>query len=89
MILQLTKEQREAIGKENNDGIQIVDSETQQVYVLLRSEVYERLKSLLALDEENQFASEVYSQVMEVFGREGWDDPSMDVYNELDPRRQK
>ena len=24
--------------------------------------------------------------VMELFGRDGWDDPAMDVYNELDPR---
>jgi len=23
---------------------------------------------------------------MQVFGRDGWDDPAMDVYNELDPR---
>jgi hypothetical protein len=25
-------------------------------------------------------------QVLKIFGRDGWDDPSMDVYNELDPR---
>ena len=87
-MLQLTKEQRELLAKENKDGIQIVDSETHQVYVLLRSEVYERLKPLLAMDEENQFAYETYPQVMELFGREGWDDPSMDIYNDLDPRRQ-
>jgi len=23
---------------------------------------------------------------MEIFGREGWDDPEMDVYNDLDPQ---
>jgi hypothetical protein len=34
------------------------------------------------------FVNDAYPYVMEVFGREGWDDPSMDVYNDLDPRRQ-
>jgi hypothetical protein len=38
--------------------------------------------------DDSDFASDLYPQVMEVFGREGWDDPSMDVYNDLDPRRQ-
>jgi hypothetical protein len=25
---------------------------------------------------------------MEIFGRDGWDDPAMDVYNELDPENE-
>ncbi len=36
--------------------------------------------------DEDDFAELVYPQVMEVFGREGWDDPVMDLYNDLDPR---
>jgi hypothetical protein len=30
----------------------------------------------------------MYLPVMETFGKEGWDDPAMDIYNDLDPRRQ-
>lgn len=40
-----------------------------------------RLGGLAKLDEE------ITSEVLRLFGREGWDDPSMDVYNDLDLRR--
>ena len=38
-------------------------------------------------EQGDQFTRDIYSHVMELFGREGWDDPAMDVYNDLDPRR--
>jgi len=38
--------------------------------------------------QSGQFTRDMYPHVMEVFGREGWDDPAMDIYNDLDPRRQ-
>ncbi|MEI8371559.1 MAG: hypothetical protein WCJ35_01870 [Planctomycetota bacterium] len=36
--------------------------------------------------DDNQFTGDLAPYVMQVFGRDGWDDPAMDVYNELDPR---
>ena len=57
-------------------------------YVLIREEVYARVKMLLDEEASNQFLRDMYPHVMEVFGREGWDDPAMDIYNDLDPRRQ-
>ena len=29
-----------------------------------------------------QFLRDLYPHVLEVFGRDGWDDPAMDVYND-------
>ena len=54
-------------------------------FVLVTAELYERFKSLFDDDpvtpEERQFH-------LQQFGRRaGWDDPAMDVYDELDPRR--
>lgn len=51
----------------------------------MREEVYERIKGIIT--EEDELLRGVYPHVMEVFGKAGWDDPAMDVYNELDPRR--
>ncbi len=63
-----------------------IDPQTQETYVLVKSEIYERLQGLLTEEEEWQKAA--YLATMKIFGRDGWDDPAMDVYNELDPRRQ-
>jgi hypothetical protein len=84
-MIELTQEQRREL--EGPEPARAVDPETKQTYVLVRTEVYERLRSLLGDGDEGSFVHEMYPHVMEVFGREGWDDPAMDVYDELDPRR--
>jgi hypothetical protein len=48
--------------------------------------VYERARGMLELDESSEFLEGMLPHVMEVFGREGWNDPAMDIYNDLDPR---
>ena len=55
--------------------------------MLIPEEIYARVKALLDEEEANQLLRDMYPHVMEVFGREGWDDPAMDIYNDLDPRR--
>jgi hypothetical protein len=57
---------------------------TNSTYVLIRKDTYERIKGLLGDEEWTQAA---FHSAMEVFARDGWDDPRMDVYDELDPRR--
>ena len=51
------------------------------------TKVYARLQALLDEEEGHQFLCGMYPYVMEVFGREGWDNPAIDIYNDLDPRR--
>jgi hypothetical protein len=48
--------------------------------------MYERVRRVFEADDDTQFVRAMTPHVMEVFGRDGWDDPAMDVYNELDPR---
>src|SRR2546430_12740508 len=71
IMLELTKEQCHELKKENGESVRILDPETHQEYVLVRAVLFDRLKSLLAIDEEKEFANEIYPQVMEVFAREG------------------
>jgi hypothetical protein len=57
---------------------------TNTAYLLIRKDVYERIKGLLG---DENWARDAHQAAMEVFARDGWDDPRMDVYDELDPRR--
>ena len=61
-----------------------VDPTTRTEYVLVRAEVYDRIKRLLG---DETWAGDAYAAALEVFAREGWDDPRMDAYDSLDPRR--
>jgi len=85
-MIDLTAEQSQALQTEQNPA-RVRDPETNATYVLVPSDVYDRVRALLEED-DNQFVRAMYPYVMEVFGREGWDDPAMDIYNDLDPRRQ-
>lgn len=57
---------------------------TNTTYLLVRADLYERIKALL---HDEGWTRDAYPAAMEVFARDGWDDPRMDVYDELDPRR--
>ncbi|MDB5322590.1 MAG: hypothetical protein JWN40_4221 [Phycisphaerales bacterium] len=85
-MIKLTPEQREAMARQQEYPARAIDPDTQTGYVLIREEVYDRVKALFEED-ESQFLGSLHPHVMEVFGKAGWDDPAMDVYDELDPRR--
>jgi hypothetical protein len=87
-MLELTEDQRQQVKRANGEPIRLFDPETNRTFVLVPEEVYEKVKTLFAEEGAEHFAGDIYPHVMEVFGREGWDDPAMDVYNELDPRRE-
>lgn len=54
-------------------------------FVLLRADVYERFRALF---EEDPVTEKERLFQLEQFGkRAGWDDPAMDMYDDLDPRR--
>jgi hypothetical protein len=79
----LTPELRKAIEEAGDQPVPVIDPETQRRYVLLREEIYERLHSLfeagpLSKDEQRYLLEQAAK-------RAGWDDPEMDVYNDLRP----
>ena len=87
-MIELTLEQRQAVAQQGEKPHRAVDPDMHTTYVLIPEEIYARMKALLDEEEGNQFLRDMYPYVMEVYGREGWDNPAMDIYNDLDPRRQ-
>lgn len=80
-MIELTEQQRQEL---KNPVPCARDPLTNETYVLVRAELYERIKGLL----DEDWAEDAYRAAMAVFARDGWDDPRMDVYDALDPRRQ-
>ena len=87
-MIELTLEQRRAVAQQDETPLRALDPDTETTYVLIPEAVYDRVKALLDKKESNLFLQDLSPHVMDVFGREGWDDPAMDIYNDLDPRRQ-
>ncbi len=85
MTTTLTPEIRKALIEAGEQPLEILDSETQQRYMLLKADVFDRIHLLLqggplSLDEQRS--------LLEQAGRRaGWDDPEMDVYDDLAPQR--
>ncbi len=80
----ITKEIRRAIEQAGDQPVRLEDPQTTQTYVLLRADVYDRIQRLFAEDDRHS-AEAAFSGIQEVF--EDWNDPAMDIYNSLDPRR--
>lgn len=81
----LTPELRQAIVEAGDQPVAVLDPQTHQRYVLVRAEAYERLQLLL---ENKPLSKEEQRDLLSMAGkRAGWDDPEMDIYNELDPRQ--
>jgi hypothetical protein len=77
----LTPEQRQEIRMAGEGPVRLADPETQMEYVIVRADEYDRICA--SADD----ARAAYPLAMKVFGQDGWDDPQMDEYNALDPRR--
>ena len=77
-MIELTQEQRHVL----DTAEAFIPTNTP--YVLVRQDVFERIQGLLG---DEDWTRDAYLAAMEVFARDGWDDPRMDVYDELDPRR--
>jgi hypothetical protein len=78
-MIELTQEQRQEL-----EAAEPVAVQTNTRYVLVREDVYERIKGLLG---DEDWTQDAYQAAMEVFARDGWDDPRMVVYDDLEPRR--
>jgi hypothetical protein len=84
MSIELTEQQQRALDAESGT-LTVIDPRTNETYVLLRAEIYQRFQTMLS-DDFN--AEDAFQAQIESAAQAGWNDPSMDVYNELDPRRQ-
>jgi hypothetical protein len=85
-MIELTQEQRHALA--GAESPVILDPETKQSYVLVRKEVFDRIKDLLYDDSAWTF-DEQLRLLAESGARAGWDAPEMDVYENYDENRKK
>jgi len=78
---------REAIRGTQGKPLPLTGPGTHAEYVVLPVEIYNQIKGLIY--EEGPLGREEKRELLIQAGlRARWDDPGMDVYNELDPRRQ-
>jgi len=86
VTLQLTNEQRAALGElSGSEVVPIFDPCDNRAYFLVPADVYEQLRSHVR--SEGDAVESAHALMNEVAAREGWDDPEMDAYDQLDPRR--
>ena len=64
------------------DAFQVVSNAQGDFSILsVRAEVYDRLNALLS--DDGDWLAGAYSAAMDVFARDGWNDPRMNVYDAL------
>lgn len=85
MTIELTDQQWADVEREGELPVRVSVPAQQAGYVLLKAEVYERFKSLFEADPVTSAEREF--QLQQFGRRAGWDDPAMDIYDDLDPRR--
>lgn len=85
MMLTLTADQSRELRAANGSPTRCIDPETSAEFVVVPAELFHRLQDLLT---DEPLTEQERSYHLQQFGRRaGWDDPAMDVYNDLDPRR--
>jgi hypothetical protein len=85
-MLTMPKELQQAVRDSHGRPLRLTDPETHAEYVLLQADMYDQLHGLL--DHETPLTPDERRAVLIQAGlRARWDDPEMDVYNDLDPRR--
>ena len=81
-MLELTQPILNAIDAQRHP-VHLLDPRTQKEYVLVSAEQFE---SLLTSFEDKLDIRGAYPLMDAVARREGWDDPEMDIYNDLAPK---
>ena len=87
-MITLTKEIQKALKDSQEDPVKLVDPETKAEYVVLPVETFELMRKGVYYDDGPITEEEQTALLIEFGLRAGWDDPEMDVYNDLDPRRE-
>jgi hypothetical protein len=84
-MIAMPKDLQEAVRRAGDQPVRLTDLETNAEYVVVPAKVFEGLTSGMA---PQVLSREEQARILVAAGRKvGWDDPAMDVYNDLDPRR--
>jgi hypothetical protein len=85
-MIQFTEEQRQQL--RSGKAVDVTDPETAQLYVVLRKDVYERVRQLL-YDDSEWTENELRVQLSRSAQDNGWDDAGMDAYERYDEELRK
>ena len=86
-MITLSKEIQQAIKDSQETPVRLVDPETNVEYVVLSVETFERMRKGVYYDDGPITEEEQTALLVEMGLSIGWDDPEMDVYNDMVPRR--
>ncbi len=86
-MITLSKEMQQAIKDSQETPVRLVDPETKVEYVVLPVETFERMRKGVYYDDSPITEEERTALLVEMGLSIGWDDPEMDVYNDMVPRR--
>lgn len=81
MTMNLTEELRKAIAAQPGRPVHLVDPQTHTDYVLLRADIFDQMQA--SYDDSDYDVREMLPHMAKVFGPAGWDDPEMDVYDDI------
>lgn len=86
-MIALSKEIQEAVQKSEGNLIRLIDPETNVEYVVLPAETFKQMRNGVYYDDSPLTEEEQNALLVEFGHRAGWDDPEMDIYNDLAPQR--
>ena len=78
----LSPDQLLEIEQAGDQPVRVIDPQTQKVYVIVESERFEQLRSLIS--DEPLSLVEQRELLIRAGKRAGWDDPEMDCYDNYD-----
>jgi hypothetical protein len=85
-MIVLTEEQRGQL--ESGKAVDVTDSITAEVYVVLRKDVYERVRNLL-YDDSEWTDDEMRLQLARSAKENGWEEAGMEAYDRYDEELRK
>lgn len=81
MTTSLSPEILRAMEEAGEQPLEIIDPETRQHYMLMKGDVFDRLRIVL---QGSRLSEEEQRFLLRQAGlRAGWDDPGMDIYDDL------
>ncbi len=85
-MIELSEDQRQRL--HNGKAVDVVDSQSAETFVLLRKDVYERVRNLL-YDDSEWTADDLRFQLARSAKENGWDEPGMEAYDRYDEELRK
>lgn len=85
-MIELSEAQRRQLV--NGEAVEVADPQTAELYVLLRKDIYERVRQLL-YDPSEWTDDELRLRLALSAKENGWDEPDMDAYDRYDEERRK